>query len=401
MLKSKVVMLMKKKLIVLPFFMVFFTANSTLLPTWGSIGERFADSQRPEINIFHNQKEEHSWLAEQWELHGFGKVMEKDIHTAPIVDVIVDNIPLGFLHPAVDINGKVWVPAEEFFEAYGVTVLPQEREYYMYAQKGNTKIRFGLTGAVGSVLISDDGHSRMESSMDGLPFQANGVLYVSLQDMVNGFSLWTDYTYDQETGIATVVQYEDSDDYHNHHPLFGANKPPEGVKIEKLNLSADTVQSIITNAAVNAGTTSNSSGIIRYVPSGESKEAAAVKIAQSIAADLMTRYTTDLARVKAAAKIVSCYCGYSTYTMEGPDYATPYGVFIQGEYSCAGATRALGLILDYMNLPWTHINPNQYTHQWLELEMDGHKGFADGQGGFADYGEYNANTFWSSYFGFN
>ena len=34
----------------------------------------------------------------------------------------------------------------------------------------------------------------------------------------------------------------------------------------------------------------------------------------------------------------------------------------------------------------THANENGYTHQWVILEMDGQKGFADGQVGMVGYG---------------
>ena len=61
---------------------------------------------------------------------------------------------------------------------------------------------------------------------------------------------------------------------------------------------------------------------------------------------------------------------------------------VKGEYSCAGATRALGLVLDCMGYQWTHVNENQYGHQWCSLYMDGQLGFADGQIGLAGYGEH-------------
>lgn len=97
---------------------------------------------------------------------------------------------------------------------------------------------------------------------------------------------------------------------------------------------------------------------------------------------------TDLERVSYAAGIVAFICMNDTYTTEGSYYNKPEGVFIKREYSCAGATRALGLVLNYMGYSWTHINENQWTHQWCELTMDGQKGYADGMGGFAGYGDY-------------
>ena len=121
--------------------------------------------------------------------------------------------------------------------------------------------------------------------------------------------------------------------------------------------------------------------------SQQTKDAQALAVAQQIASVIPAEYT-DLERVSIAAQIVAYYCSFDAYTMEGTDYRTPFGVFVKGEYSCAGATRALGLVLDCMGYDWTHVNENQYGHQWCSLYMDGQIGWADGQIGMAGYGEH-------------
>lgn len=121
------------------------------------------------------------------------------------------------------------------------------------------------------------------------------------------------------------------------------------------------------------------------------KEALALEVAQQIASTIPTGIS-DLERVSTAAQIVSYYCGFCDYTMDGKDYRTPFGVFIKGEYSCAGATKALGLVLTCMGYEWKHINENQYSHQWIELNMDGQPGWADGQMGLANYGEHGSES---------
>lgn len=120
--------------------------------------------------------------------------------------------------------------------------------------------------------------------------------------------------------------------------------------------------------------------------SAESKYNQARAVAEELAAG--TTGSNDLERVYQAAQIVADYSSRATYTMEGKDYATAYGVFIKGEYSCAGSTRALGMLLECMGYSWKHVNENQYTHQWVEVTMDGQKGWADGQIGMAGYGEF-------------
>ena len=113
------------------------------------------------------------------------------------------------------------------------------------------------------------------------------------------------------------------------------------------------------------------------------------QVASDIAASIMgnTAYTTDLQRVTVAAEMVKQYCDADTYGMDTTKYyRSPYGVFIAGVYTCAGSTRALGRILDYMGFEWQHTHENQNRHQWCVLTMDGQTGYADGMAGIAGYG---------------
>ena len=118
------------------------------------------------------------------------------------------------------------------------------------------------------------------------------------------------------------------------------------------------------------------------------KEAAAMKVAMEIADSILSSFPceSDWVKVNAASVAVADFCSRCTYTMEGKDYREAYGVFVKGEFSCAGATRALGMVLECMGYEWEHANPNQYTHQWCIVEIDGQAGWADGQTGYAGYG---------------
>lgn len=60
-----------------------------------------------------------------------------------------------------------------------------------------------------------------------------------------------------------------------------------------------------------------------------------------------------------------------TYSMSEPHYNDPYGFFILDMASCAGSTRATGLCLNILGIPYEHVNENQYTHQWCRVEVDG------------------------------
>ena len=116
-----------------------------------------------------------------------------------------------------------------------------------------------------------------------------------------------------------------------------------------------------------------------------------METAQRIADEINANFqgATDLEKITAAAQEVAEYCNQAKYTTEGEDYSQAYGVFVKGEYSCAGATRALGLVLDCLGYDWEHVNENQWTHQWCKVtSMDGQVGWADGQIGAAGYGEH-------------
>lgn len=133
-----------------------------------------------------------------------------------------------------------------------------------------------------------------------------------------------------------------------------------------------------------SGTSNNSSSSSKLTKAQKEAQARAVakKIARSITG------STDLEKVSKAAQAVSGYYYQGVHKESGEDYATAYGVFIKGESSCAGCTRALGMVLEEMGYSWKHVNENQWTHQWVIVTMDGKVGYADGQVGWAGYGTH-------------
>lgn len=100
----------------------------------------------------------------------------------------------------------------------------------------------------------------------------------------------------------------------------------------------------------------------------------------------------DLDRVTKAACITADYSWRCSYGVDSEGhYQSPYGVFCANVYTCAGSTRALGRILDYMGFDWTHAHEEENHHQWCILKMDGREGYADGQAGMAGYGQHPLN----------
>ena len=121
------------------------------------------------------------------------------------------------------------------------------------------------------------------------------------------------------------------------------------------------------------------------------QEVQARSIAKQIADGInqtATDKVKDIEKVAYAAGIVRAYCDLGTYTTSGQMYRTAYGVFIGGQYSCAGSTRALGLILDYLGITWVHVNANTWDDQWCQVIADGQEGYGDAIKATAAYGKH-------------
>ena len=69
-----------------------------------------------------------------------------------------------------------------------------------------------------------------------------------------------------------------------------------------------------------------------------------------------------------------------TYSSSGPHYNDPYGYFIMNTASCAGCTRATGLCLNILGIPYEHVNENQWTHQWCRVKVGGEYWICDAYG---------------------
>lgn len=112
-------------------------------------------------------------------------------------------------------------------------------------------------------------------------------------------------------------------------------------------------------------------------------------IIQSIASDALAAGSTDLEHVRAASRAI--YSGYvvnAVYGYDGSNYMNPYGLLIEGQYSCAGTAKTMAMVLNEMGYPVTYYNKDAWAHQWVETTLDGQHGWAECMGGIADYGDY-------------
>ncbi|MDR0851363.1 MAG: fibronectin type III domain-containing protein, partial [Clostridiales Family XIII bacterium] len=195
---------------------------------------------------------------------------------------------------------------------------------------------------------------------------------------------------DAEDGVFAALQED---------PIFEASYARTGLKgstteyyrVRAVVAIDEVTYTSIDSNIVSATTDKTPEPVARAASSGvgsitDAQYAESLSIAQSIASSIPP--ASDLQRVQMAASIVSGYYQSGVHKESGPYYNTPYGVFVAGESSCAGCTRALGMVLSCMGYSWEHVNPNSWTHQWCRLTMDGQVGFADGQVGWAGYGPH-------------
>lgn len=169
--------------------------------------------------------------------------------------------------------------------------------------------------------------------------------------------------------------------YYNDVNYFSANSNIiSGTTKTKTNTYVPSTSSNSSSNS-NQGNTS-SSGL-----TASQKEEQAREVARYIAKQITGN--SDQEKIELAAQIVQYYYYMGVHSETGNDYYTAYGVFIKGESSCAGTTRALGMILEEMGYSWRHANENQWTHQWVIVDnMDGQVGWADGMIGMAGYGGF-------------
>ena len=250
-------------------------------------------------------------------------------------------------------------------------------------------------GGTSSVILSWQQYQEENTNADGSAPAVSYIVYYSDKEsgsyevVAEGITE-TSYTH---TGLAakttgyykvTAVVTMDEKDFEGPQPETPVSATTEAATYYGGQTGTGTAGSGTGGAGSSGGGSGQSSNTGL---SSAQKQVQARAVAQQIAAGIGTQ-GTDLERVAKAAQAVSAYCSKATYTTEGSDYSQAYGVFIKGEYSCAGATRALGMVLECMGYKWEHVNPNQWTHQWCKVTMDGQAGWADGQIGMAGYGEH-------------
>lgn len=160
----------------------------------------------------------------------------------------------------------------------------------------------------------------------------------------------------------------------NHYLTFGINEgryPYEGAApgeaVEEMTETAVDSESG-TSGLVPMSQLANLSSIRKKATNEELAQA------YNIAAQLVTPYI-GLSREEqlygVAVSIREIFDSGMSYSMSSAHYNDPYGYFVLGSASCAGCTRATGMCLNMLGIPYEHVNENQYSHQWCRVEVNG------------------------------
>jgi hypothetical protein len=209
-------------------------------------------------------------------------------------------------------------------------------------------------------------------------------LYAAPKTMPDGTLFDAEYYAQNNPDVVAVYGNSESALY-AHYVAYGR---AEGRKATAdSNVVATPVASVKTVSEKSLAAANKTHNYYKGMPDSVVKfsDAYAKEIAGIIMSD--PQFKTDLQRVQAASEVVQYMCSLCTYGKDSQGYyCSPAGVYVMGIYTCAGSTRALGRILDYMGYTWVHANEGKDKHQWCVLTMDGQTGFADGMGGFAGYG---------------
>ena len=128
-----------------------------------------------------------------------------------------------------------------------------------------------------------------------------------------------------------------------------------------------------------SGGSSNSRSLKKGMTDAEYDEA--YKIAAVIAAKYsgMSRAEQLKGIYRDLRKMTDTVMDYSTTAKH---YNDIYGFYVLNTASCAGATRAVGICLNILGIPYEHVNENKWLHQWCRVNVDGVYWICDAYGAY-------------------
>lgn len=122
----------------------------------------------------------------------------------------------------------------------------------------------------------------------------------------------------------------------------------------------------------------NKSSLHRFTSASELKQA--YEVAKEIVEPLANlNRKAQLCGIALMTRIISE--NEVTYSMSAKHYNDPYGFFVLHTASCAGSTRATGLCLNMLGIPYEHVHEGEMnSHQWARVNVDGTYWICDAYG---------------------
>ena len=158
-----------------------------------------------------------------------------------------------------------------------------------------------------------------------------------------------------------------SSDTNRNYPLYREYNPHAKAGAHNYTLNRNEHQNLVRAGWRSEGIAWYGIGPAQAAPN---PDAQAENIMRSIANTCRKRNGAQQ-QLACATNALYKYVEKATYTMSGTDYAYPRGFLVLGVYSCAGTARAGVRTAQLMGYPAQHINENQYTHQWAEVQAGG------------------------------
>ena len=176
--------------------------------------------------------------------------------------------------------------------------------------------------------------------------------------------------------VATVIG-TDANALYKHYMDYGMKEgrtPYKGARPgEAVEGIADTKASMVTaaqtaNGLVALNKLNNYKSLKKNMSDAEFQ--AAYDVAYAVVAPIKDKSRSEQLMTIAGVIRYLVDSGLVVYSTSEPHYNDPYGYFVKGVSSCAGCTRATGLCLNILGIPYEHVNENQWSHQWCRVQME-------------------------------
>lgn len=179
------------------------------------------------------------------------------------------------------------------------------------------------------------------------------------------------YYYNPVCSLYRAGVLSGSNEYGIYSPMSSISRSEAAAIISRIIVPSLRKQFTLTEAPfspVPANQLANRSSLKRKLSDAQFQQA------YDIAAELVrpyAHYSREEQLIGVATQLRQLFENSMGYSMTEEHYNDVYGYLVNGTASCAGCTRATGLCLNILGIPYEHVNENQYSHQWCRVNING------------------------------